>query len=354
MEPYECPGEHRLEGTPKGKFAYVSLLFPNDKGELTYLPGAILLAWMLRKFGTKFDICLLVTPDVKEEDINILKLVFDKILEINYVDVKKESRFDQDLIRKFPAYRKTYTKVNLFLLTEYKKILYIDIDYIPLRNLDSLFNLRTPAAVYYGRRKTSLPHMIENNWQPRKKGDPYEWQQKFCDCCGHGRKIPASYTKMGCNNMRDKEYVGMSTEFMLLEPSKDSYKRLLKFFYSRKNRKKFRTDTSLFTCYFSGKWTGVDPRFVGLFGYPHPRLLWGISYGHHKPWDVSLETAKEWLDWAHMSLWMFLFLEMMTEVTGPIHDRLSSLSGTFMDILEKYKEKATVKDMFELRKKFFL
>merc|ERR1712232_1297295 len=45
-----------------------------------------------------------------------------------------------------------FTKFQLFGLTEYRKVLFLDLDMLILKNMDELFDLEPPAAMMKGRR----------------------------------------------------------------------------------------------------------------------------------------------------------------------------------------------------------
>ncbi len=276
----------------KNKYAYVMLLMINE----SYLSGALVCAYCLKKQNTLYDLVIMVTPDISLKTREILKKIYDKVVEVEYL-IPQYGKVKSNLVEKYPQYVKTFTKINLFKLTEYDKILYLDIDSIPFKYFDTLFELNTPACVYYGESyffkrgiEKAFPHMVENNWNPRLKGDTYIWHKKYCKCCGHGKQIPAEKTDEKTNRHKFG-FVGISAELMLHKPDLETYNSMLKIIRESNDEKYFKgSDASLFGEYYSGQWIGIDPIFLGFSGYPHPLMLYGIQIGGSlKPWtDIAL------------------------------------------------------------------
>ena len=150
------------DGCPK--YAYVAILYPDNKGNLTYLDGALGVALGLRKQGTSADIICMITTDVKEEDIKKLELVFDRIITVPYItsskkliereysiEISPEIYRDCDWYKTIPdcghAYCHVFTKIHILRLIEYEKVAIVDLDIIPIENYDSIFSINTPAGI---------------------------------------------------------------------------------------------------------------------------------------------------------------------------------------------------------------
>ncbi len=142
-------------------YAYVTLLFPDKLGNCSYLDGAILMALGLRKQKVKVKIICLVTPDVKQSDIDILEILYDEIIVINYITphttIDKnyipicKDIFDKETYSNNEKYRSichVFTKLHIFDKNKlpYDKIVFVDTDIIPIQKYDELFKLDTPAG----------------------------------------------------------------------------------------------------------------------------------------------------------------------------------------------------------------
>ena len=118
------------------KYAYVGLLY----GDSEYFLAALLYGFSLQKTKPKYDSVLMITSDIPKKQRDVLSIYF-KLIEVDYLYshpdnfTKSDSRFSQ-----------IFTKLHLFNLTQYEKVLMIDIDVIVLHNLDHLFDLQAPAA----------------------------------------------------------------------------------------------------------------------------------------------------------------------------------------------------------------
>lgn len=143
-----------------GKYAYVFLLY----GDSEYFLGTILAGYTLRKTKPKHDVVLMVTDDVPENQIIILKKYFNKIITVDYIDTHPDNFVKDDT-----RFTKVFTKLNLFNLTEYDKVLMLDVDIFMVNNVDHLFELPTPAA-HFRNKKLDHGSKIDSNLITLKNG----------------------------------------------------------------------------------------------------------------------------------------------------------------------------------------
>lgn len=114
---------------PKFQYAYVTLI-----GSAEYISAAVVLSQSLRFTGTVHDLVLLLDDDANLNSKDpILSLHFDKIMRAKTV----RNRYNI----------KGFNKLNAWLLEQYEKVLYIDVDTIVLYNLDHLFEHPEISAV---------------------------------------------------------------------------------------------------------------------------------------------------------------------------------------------------------------
>ena len=339
LQHYGC-GEIDIKMPPKGKYAVVGMLIIND----FYLPAALVMAYCMRKqiikSGVAIDLVIMVTDDISHEAREYLQVLYDKIVTVDYI-IPKYGKIKSKLLSEFPHYSKTFTKINIFKLVDYDKVIYIDIDSAPYMNFLTLFNLEPPAAPFYGEplfgtKENYMPHMVENNWMPRKKGDNYMWNNKYCDCCSHGKKIDKKYTDV-MNYMNSPTYLGMAVELMVLKPSLDTYNTMMNLINTSKDTSYFyKSDGFFFTQFFSGQWTSIDHRFNGFLGYPHPLLLWGIQNGGiEKPWSIGGIIT----NWKFNDYWTWYYFFMRLVNKYPVllkHEKISLINNSVKDIFGKY------------------
>ncbi|BBN02073.1 glycogenin [Marchantia polymorpha subsp. ruderalis] len=119
-------GEHVVSYTHR--YAYATFL-PSD----SHLNLSLLLAQSLRSSGTVHDLVLLVDPSCT-------------VIRKNHVIYE---HYDEVVMLQTPQgldFKNQLGKLNAWLLTDYHKVVYLEIDSLVLANLDHLFMLSEPAA----------------------------------------------------------------------------------------------------------------------------------------------------------------------------------------------------------------
>lgn len=113
--------------------AYITLV-TND----AYAPGALVLAHRLRDMGSMHDIVCLVTHQVSD---HVRTLLLDHCY-TRLVDVQElfTTKFENLLLLGRPELGATLTKIQLWGLTQYSKLVFLDADTLPIRNIDDLFS----------------------------------------------------------------------------------------------------------------------------------------------------------------------------------------------------------------------
>lgn len=304
---YKDP-EIMLNSDGTRKFAYVTLVMLGDK----YIPAALVLAYSLRKLNTMADLVVLITPDVTEEAEHLLGKIFDKVIKINYITVENW-RTKKQVHRKYLEL--VFTKFHLFNLTEYEKVLLIDADALVLKYPDHLFTLNAPAGCFLEDKDLFISYDSTGNYilPPENK---IQWYEKYCDCCSHGKKIPKEFTDKVLKDYRNS---GIGGGLILLQPKKGELESILKDVTHGKMKylleNKFVWPEQQYLCArYSGQWTSINPRFFGLQGYPHWKVLYGLQYGGDKPFsldskfDISLRV-----EYPDFILWHKFYGEMLKD-----------------------------------------
>ena len=167
----------------KKKYAYVTLLYLNKNKEATYLDGILLTGLGLRRQNTNYDLICLVTPDISNDIIKIIKIIYDKVVIIPYIsplnnegikilgDIFNPNDFKDDY--NYSEMCKVFTKLHIFNseLLPYDKVCFVDSDLIPIKKFDDLFNLETPAG--WLEMIDELHDYIENNKTLKHKYNSY-------------------------------------------------------------------------------------------------------------------------------------------------------------------------------------
>mmetsp|Transcript_41160 Transcript_41160/g.132480 ORF Transcript_41160/g.132480 Transcript_41160/m.132480 type:complete len:801 (+) Transcript_41160:87-2489(+) len=141
----------------RGRFAFVINLWGASPA---YVLGAMVLGYSIQKTGTKHSLICLHTEDVPKPFLRLLSLIWE-CRQVEHVDVVDGLSVEDQCER----FEKVFTKLRGMQLTDFAKILVMDIDLLVRSNIDELFELQAPAAMKRG--------MNDSRW-PMKHGDPID------------------------------------------------------------------------------------------------------------------------------------------------------------------------------------
>lgn len=187
-------GPPRPKPEARRRYAYVITLWGSSAD---YLIGAMVLGHSLRKTGSKHDRVCLHTADVPEGFLKLLSGIWDCRLMEHVSACTDKLSFQDDQPHRFD---KVFTKLRVLGLTQYEKVLMMDIDLVVLSNIDNLFQLQAPAALRRG--------MNDGRWQ-LNTGDPIDGKPFF-----GGRDPSAPKWSWG-------QGTGINAGVMLLQPDEE-------------------------------------------------------------------------------------------------------------------------------------
>eukprot|EP00929_Paragymnodinium_shiwhaense_P074674 TRINITY_DN38227_c0_g1_i1.p1 TRINITY_DN38227_c0_g1~~TRINITY_DN38227_c0_g1_i1.p1 ORF type:complete len:814 (-),score=162.36 TRINITY_DN38227_c0_g1_i1:56-2497(-) len=183
----------------KGKYAYVITLWGSSPD---YILGALVLGQSLARTGSKHSRLCLHCDDVPPRYIKLISQLWECRV-IEHVDACLEKLSFQD--GNPHRFDKVFTKLRVMQLTDFEKILLMDIDLIVTANIDDLFDLPAPAALRRGMNEMEYP---------LKTGDPIYGGPFF------GGADPGSKWSWG-------QGTGINAGVMLLRPDNDTFKKML-------------------------------------------------------------------------------------------------------------------------------
>ena len=283
--------------------AYVTLVMRGD----SYVPGALVLAHSLRRTDTPHAIVCMVTGDVKETAA--LAQVFDQVVQVDYIsgdfhpfpNAKTEQRYK-------PWEHLALTQHQCLGLVEYDKVCFLDADVLVLRNMDSIFDLRTPAGTFY----EQIPR----------------GRQKHTNRA-HGEPVPADYI-VDCLRAGKNVCIG---NCLLLSPGPTIYEEFVAFLarFYESNGHKYGFEgwnahiNEQMIAYFYAHELKVDWTFVGLayqtvpWKYVDPNVP---SFLYHylsktKPWEAKDALNRPWWDASRLMLRQHPSLRKWIEPAAP-------------------------------------
>lgn len=125
--------------------AWVTLVLGLD---LSYVAAASVLAASLKRLGTKGECVCMVTPDVPDPPRQMLERVFDRVEEVPYLQTLALQKYSERFDSMYNYWLdKSFTKIAMFALVEYEKVIFLDADMLPLENPDELFDCPAPAGI---------------------------------------------------------------------------------------------------------------------------------------------------------------------------------------------------------------
>ena len=131
------------------KYSYVSILSTDS-----YLFGALVLWKSLQDTQPKYPFHLLVTPNISKDTLSVLEKSNIQVIKIDPI---KNPILNDPKDRRYY----NYSKLNMWNLTQFDKIVYLDADMLIMHNIDELFT------------KPNLSSTNAGGWLPGKK----DWKQ---------------------------------------------------------------------------------------------------------------------------------------------------------------------------------
>lgn len=117
--------------------AYVTLL-----SKSSYLPGVLVLDYTLRLVGSCYPLVVMVTASLPQECRNVLTGRGIRLRDIANLEPPEGIH---SLAHHDTRFRDTWTKLRVFELVEFKRVVLLDADMIVMRNMDELFDVELAA-----------------------------------------------------------------------------------------------------------------------------------------------------------------------------------------------------------------
>ena len=129
---------------PKEEYCYITTLSSFD-----YLPGVLVLAESLRNVKSQYNLVVVLIGVEKDKNRIVAALDHNRISHIEFnaaLSIPNEV-ISTNIRQGKERWNKTFQKLFMFNMTEYKKMVYMDCDMIVLKNIDHLFSKPHLSAV---------------------------------------------------------------------------------------------------------------------------------------------------------------------------------------------------------------
>lgn len=184
-------------------YAWCTLVMLNEE----YAKGAVVVAQSLRNHGTKYPLICMIDNRLSHETIDFLNRYFDKVIVVPTLHTKTipmRSHKQRMIYSSWINY--SFTKGNVYNLTDYDKVIFLDADMLALENIDDLFDLPAPAMCFSS--PWAAPYHI------RGHPNPYIIDGKELH---HGQEVPKEIIKASLGSI-----VGRAC-MILVKPSITTY-----------------------------------------------------------------------------------------------------------------------------------
>ena len=293
--------------------AFATFLVRNN----SYLPGALLLGYALKKQKIKQELIVFISRDITASAREILKSQFTRLITIDNILIPcKNKQNRQHIPFVFNRLHALRLGPDGDLGGDYGKIVVMDADLLPLRNFESLLELAAPAGIINEKKENFVSldkhkgYLVSAKSIETKK---WVWHEIYDGICPHGSRIPKEIT---ARVLSDYNNMGVHTCLQIMAPDFNEYKAIMQEISEPAMQdliaNKFQwPDMQYLSARWSGKWTNIDIRYGSLNGYPGLDILYGTHYGGIKPWQLKkkpLLISK--LKFQDFQFWYRLYKEM--------------------------------------------
>jgi len=290
--------------------AFATFLMLND----SYLPGALMLGYALRKQKTDADLVCMITEDITDEAKRSLELLFDHVIPVKTIFVPHKRRQErQD--RPF-----WFTRLNALRLGrdgdlgfDYKKVVLLDADVLPIKDYASLFSLNTPAGIP----NEDKSKFVDTEDKDRTKISKWSWHEAYDKICPHGHAIPKEITD---RVLDDPKNMGLNGSLFVIKPSMSEFEAIMADIKCPEIEELISDrftwpDMQYITMRWSGRWHSVDIKYSGFNGYPNLSVLKGTHYAGVKPWyfQRDAKTVKKFSRYEDFRYWFGEYRSMLKD-----------------------------------------
>ena len=108
----------------------------------SYLPGVLVLAHSLAEAGSQYPLVVLVTPSLGADAREALAVAGLTVRDVGYLEPTTKVEFAEHDAR----FTDTWTKLAVFRLVEYERVVLLDSDMLVRRNPDELITMELPPG----------------------------------------------------------------------------------------------------------------------------------------------------------------------------------------------------------------
>jgi len=272
-----------LESLPK--LAWVTLVT-----RANYLPGALLLAYSLKKYQSKYPLVILTTPGLQKSYLPVLqqecKLTDSRHMQITPL-IPPAHNLPETLIA--PRFEDTWTKLRVFELYKHgcEKLVFLDADMLVRRNMDELFDMELPGKDWIAANHACVCNLDHDSWAPDG------WNKQNCAYTGLGPESPPTPVPSIGEEDGKRTHTLLNSGLFIFSPFQSQWEEMIKFLNESEKVKSYLfPDQDFLADFFRGRWKSMSWKYNALktMRYWHQNLwvdeeVRNLHYIVDKPWS---------------------------------------------------------------------
>ena len=265
--------------------AYATLLT-----RASYLPGVLTLAHTLRKH-TGYPLLVLTTP-LPDDLKSILEreAALNPTIQIVPIEPLHPPSTPENGNGKSAASRfaDTWTKLRVFELVSYDRVVFLDADVVVFHTIDALFNVNLPSSSWIAATPACICNLDLDSWAPE------EWKPEGC---AYTLASTNSIVETGDGSLGKLDPPPLNSGVFLFHPSEELKQSVMKTFAESDKLAEYPCPDQDFMAYevFRGKWMPLNWAFNALktMRYWHGNL-WHSEKGDQEVRVLHYIVDKPW------------------------------------------------------------
>ncbi|KAK1075317.1 hypothetical protein LTR74_000279 [Friedmanniomyces endolithicus] len=269
------------------KYAYTTLV---TRG--SYLAGVIILAYTLKKQGSKYPLLVFYTAGLQHAAVKALELEAVKLNLILKPCEMLEPRSDMKITLIAERFKDTWTKLRVFEVFDYDAVCYLDADMAIFKNMDSVFSRAdTLPSDWIAANHACVCNTDKDKWAPE------EWNVDNCAYTPLSHPTALSHPTQVTPDSRPTHHL-LNSGMFLYHPSKNLWESMLHFFNTTSKLSTYNfPDQDFLADFFHNRWDSLGWQYNALktMRYQHPNM-WRddevvcLHYIVDKPWVARVSA----------------------------------------------------------------
>lgn len=254
----------------------------------SYLAGVVLLAYSLRRHGSKIPLVVMVTQTVPPNCIDALEAE-DQGSGLLVVKPVENLIPEQPVNPVAERFEDTWTKLRVFELVEYDTLVFLDADIMIMGEMDSIFDVKLPGRDWLGAVHACVCNIDQDPWaQP-------DWNPENCAYTGQQHPEALKHGAPITTQSRPT-YHQMNSGVFIFHPSLERWNSLLAFLHTTPLLSTFTMpDQNFLDEHFRNRWMAIGWQWnaIKTHRYWHSNVwrddqVRALHYIVDKPWQKRI------------------------------------------------------------------